>query len=577
MSFCRRRRLTPAVFAAGSANSLNMDSRPTPSQGQALHGDDSGSTVRAKVQVGFNALRPGRHAPRVRKSERSPDRHPIRAGYDPKRGDAVFQGSRRMGFKISRDFKAEKLKCLFAVTCVVKSAENGPDSNASKLTPVKILFSAAYSRSRADFRNCLFPMTQLSRRLAAALKPLRSPRKGARGLCKGTLPSRVAQTSGTPAAEARSWRDARATEVLCLTTNPQARRRLARTKLKTFRKQKGCILRISSDQQIGVTGNLGNRAGVGGPFGAVRQMESIIGRWAGMESGGDWGGSRSCHVRSGWCFCWSARASRRPPASIWLRLTNAFGRAVDRVSGRMRVGVASPYSINRKALCALLGSIPQVKVVLEMADPSETFQALQKADPGVLLFDSPHPQTDFETIARTRKLLPGMKILVLAANLDEELEFRAIKVGVRGCVSKGVDPELLAKALATVDRGEIWVSQRIASRIIGEFVRSREKENRRASPAQLSRREWEILALVAQGLRNKQIAQHLFVCESTIKTHLYAIYKKLEIGGRIEAVLYYYHRLKENPTSASSIGSLSELAKAEPPIQPANQVTLGAS
>lgn len=236
----------------------------------------------------------------------------------------------------------------------------------------------------------------------------------------------------------------------------------------------------------------------------------------------------------------------------------------------MTVGVVSTHSITRKALCALLASVPQMNVVLDVDNPLEHLESLRKIRPCILLFDAVNPAVDLETVVRTRKMLPEVRTLLLAPYVDEELELRTIKAGAQGCISREADPQVLTKALVTVGRGEVWVSQRIASRIIGEFVRSRDKKGKGSNASELSRREWEILALVAQGFRNKQIAQHLFVCESTIKTHLYAIYKKLEISSRLEATLYYYHHLKGGGASASPLPAtpLSESAPKRRPARP---------
>jgi DNA-binding NarL/FixJ family response regulator len=237
----------------------------------------------------------------------------------------------------------------------------------------------------------------------------------------------------------------------------------------------------------------------------------------------------------------------------------------------MKLAIVSPLSISRKALCALLAPVPQLNVVIDVDNPLENFENIQKTAPSVLLFDTLNPAADLEIIVRTQKLLPQVKILVLAARVDEDLELRAIKAGARGCISKGSDPQLLAKALTLVDRGEVWISHRMASRIIGEFVESGKKASEGTRSGELSRREWEILALVAQGFRNKEIARRLFICESTTKTHLYAIYKKLEISSRLEAIIYYFHVLGEGiempPAQVASL-SQSQAAQSDWPEGP---------
>ena len=225
----------------------------------------------------------------------------------------------------------------------------------------------------------------------------------------------------------------------------------------------------------------------------------------------------------------------------------------------MRVGVSSPHLISRKGLCALLGALPQVSVVLDVPSPLDDIERIEKADPAVLLVDAPSP-ADLELVAHATRLLPRARVLLLTDQVDQEFELRAVKAGARGCFSKADAPELLAKALGVVAGGDLWITHRTGSRIIGEFVRSRDKKSSKNRSRDLSRREWEILSLVAQGYRNKQIGQRLFVCESTIKSHLYAMYKKLEITSRLEAVLYYYHHLNRQtaPAGSAAPASLSE-------------------
>lgn len=209
----------------------------------------------------------------------------------------------------------------------------------------------------------------------------------------------------------------------------------------------------------------------------------------------------------------------------------------------IKVAVGSRYVFNRKAICALLSAIDPVTVVLEVADPLGDLENIKRTEPVVLFWDAWQPAADVESAIRARKLLSRTRILLLMGRADDELERRAIQAGIQGCISREASPELLTKALAAVARGEIWTTPSVASRIISEFTTSHNHTTRDAESNGLSRREWEILALVAQGHRNKQIADQLFVSESTIKSHLYAVYKKLQISSRLEGVLYYYHHL----------------------------------
>jgi len=122
----------------------------------------------------------------------------------------------------------------------------------------------------------------------------------------------------------------------------------------------------------------------------------------------------------------------------------------------------------------------------------------------------------------------------------ETFEIRALKAGAWGCVSMTASPEILTKALKDVGDGEMWVSRRLATRILGNVVRWHEAAA--SDMTGLTPREWEILAHVAHGYRNKEIASRLIVSENTIKAHLAAIFRKLQVDTRLGAALHYFHQ-----------------------------------
>ena len=212
----------------------------------------------------------------------------------------------------------------------------------------------------------------------------------------------------------------------------------------------------------------------------------------------------------------------------------------------MKIGVVSPYAISRKALCSWLSSFPEIGAVVELQDLVGDLESLRKSPPSLLLLDALTPSADLEVVSRMRKMLPQTKILLLSERVEQEFELRAIKAGAWGCLSKTSQPQMLQKALKSVEQGELWVSHRMASLLIEDFVRMQDKEK---DSAALTQREWEVLSLVAQGYRNKEIGSRLFVSESTIKTHLYAIYQKLQVANRLEAALYYYRYSNRGPKS----------------------------
>jgi DNA-binding NarL/FixJ family response regulator len=168
----------------------------------------------------------------------------------------------------------------------------------------------------------------------------------------------------------------------------------------------------------------------------------------------------------------------------------------------------------------------------------------RKAQPEVLLFHACSRVSDLETVSRLHKLTPKIRVLLILDEVDEETEFDAARAGACGCVSRAADLDTLCKAIDVVGRGEIWLSHRVATRLIGKLVESEETES--ASSNGLTRREWDILALLSSGSRNKEIANRLSISENTVKTHLNTIYRKIDVDCRLAATLYYFKYVKSD-------------------------------
>lgn len=217
----------------------------------------------------------------------------------------------------------------------------------------------------------------------------------------------------------------------------------------------------------------------------------------------------------------------------------------------MNVAVISPQILMRRALCALLAQVRDVRVVADFDRAVENCEALQKTQADLLVIDSLEPLRDLETVAHLRKLLPGISVLLLSDTEDEDFQVRAVKAGVRGCFSKRPELQAFERALRAIgQRGEVWVSHQAAAQ---KFMQG---DGNRQSPAnRLTEREWEILALVASGCHNKEVATRLFISENTIKTHLYTVYKKLGVSSRLGAAMHYFQQARQEPAPPKSRGT----------------------
>jgi DNA-binding NarL/FixJ family response regulator len=231
----------------------------------------------------------------------------------------------------------------------------------------------------------------------------------------------------------------------------------------------------------------------------------------------------------------------------------------------LSLGIVSQHVLTRKAVSVLLASSENLRVTVDVDSALESVELLQKAQLDILLLDILDPSSGLESVSRLRSLLPEIKLLLLSDPLDEEFQVRAIRAGAHGCVSKRAEPSVLEKALRLVAKGELWVSHQVAAQIIGKLMVGQQAEDGNAGD--VSQREWEILALVARGYRNKEIASRLFISENTIKSHLATIYRKLHVNTRLEAALHYFHETTQTgnrpavpfPASAESPPVLSRI------------------
>src|SRR5205823_5043339 len=136
----------------------------------------------------------------------------------------------------------------------------------------------------------------------------------------------------------------------------------------------------------------------------------------------------------------------------------------------------------------------------------------------IILIDVVNPVADLEVCSRLRRDCPNARVLYMLDHDDDDFQVRAMKDGACGCVSARSEPEALLHALEVLARDELWIDPRAAARIISQLVRPGVAEEKNTAP--LTRREQEILALVAGGFHNKEIANRLYVSDNTVKTHL---------------------------------------------------------
>ncbi|HUP43167.1 MAG TPA: response regulator transcription factor [Thermoanaerobaculia bacterium] len=178
-----------------------------------------------------------------------------------------------------------------------------------------------------------------------------------------------------------------------------------------------------------------------------------------------------------------------------------------------------------------------LEVVARCRDGEETLQAVRRHAPDVLVLDVRMPGTDgIEVLHALEQEGLATRVVLLTAGLEDEQLLDAIRSGARGVVLKDMAPQLLVEAVRAVLAGGQWLEQGLGGRALTRLL---QRERGLAEAARhLTPRELEIVRMVARGLRNRAIAERLYITEGTVKVHLHNIYDKLGVDGRVELTLY---------------------------------------
>lgn len=204
----------------------------------------------------------------------------------------------------------------------------------------------------------------------------------------------------------------------------------------------------------------------------------------------------------------------------------------------VRVVITDRAPLFRAGVTHALSLVTDVEVVAALGTASECADFLANGRVDVVLLDSGVLGGCAAACDRISQASPSSRVIVMVQEDDDTQLAGAVRAGARGYVRKDLSGEELIAAIRTVAAGSSLISPLITGRLLDEFAAAtRRSEGMNEGASALSRRELDVLRLIAQGMNNKAIAQSLYISENTVKNHVRSIHEKLQVHSRMEAVV----------------------------------------
>jgi DNA-binding NarL/FixJ family response regulator len=202
----------------------------------------------------------------------------------------------------------------------------------------------------------------------------------------------------------------------------------------------------------------------------------------------------------------------------------------------VKVMIADDHSMIREGLKSLLELDGDIEVIAEAVDGADCLDQLKKIKPDVLLLDINMPNKNGLDVLQSLKISRS-KISILVLTVHNEIEYllRAVEIGVDGYLLKDSGSAELKKAIMSVYNGEIYIQPSLIPMLNSKMIEKNKDEDKIDD---LTRRELEVLKLLAVGMYNKEIAETLNISERTVKNHVSNIFKKLEVTDRTQAAVF---------------------------------------
>lgn len=209
----------------------------------------------------------------------------------------------------------------------------------------------------------------------------------------------------------------------------------------------------------------------------------------------------------------------------------------------IKVLLVDDHQIVRTGLSLIIQKDPTLQIIGEASNRSEALALTQQKQPDVVLLDLDlGSENGLDFIPSLLDHAPPPRIIVLTGSRDANAHQQAIAQGALGVVNKEQAQEVIVSAIKRVHAGEAWLDPKLTASLLAQLAGGKKKKEdpEAAKIASLSKREHEVIKLIGEGLKSKEIAEKLFISEITVRHHLTSIFAKLEVSDRVELMLYAY-------------------------------------
>jgi two-component system, NarL family, nitrate/nitrite response regulator NarL len=207
------------------------------------------------------------------------------------------------------------------------------------------------------------------------------------------------------------------------------------------------------------------------------------------------------------------------------------------MSDRLRVAIIDDHPLFWEGVVHTLRSARVLDVVGEGGTAEDAVRIARQELPDIILLDVSMPGGGIEAARSIARVCPIVKTIMLTVSESEQDVAQALEAGVKGYVLKGTSGSELLKTMYAISRGESYVTPGLAARLLTQVKRQEPAQG--AALPELTEREGQILAQVARGLTNKEIARALSLSEKTVKHHMTNVMQKLQVRNRVEAAMVY--------------------------------------